>query len=195
MRAGRAVLCCLLALAACNKPPDRQGGAPGYAEAALAPYPGTKVKYYLVEGIEPEEINESMRERNLGGKAHGSGFAVGLTQWNARWRVPFEDDGRCDLSRAEIDMEVTVTLPQLANENASPETQRQWGNFVADVVAHEARHVALIHEHQPKILEAIRSATCETAAAAGDAAVARLAEANQQFDAEAAASPTIGFPN
>lgn len=195
---GRLGVACLLALAACNTPPDRKGDAPGYAEAALAPYPGTRLKYYLVEGIEPAGINASMREQDLAGKQAGKEkdgrFAVGVTQWSAHWRWPVWSDGRCDLSKLELDFDVTVTLPQLADERASPEVRRQWGNFVADVVAHEAEHVRLIHQHKPKIIEAIQSASCDTAAAAGNAAVARLAAANDQFDAEAAVSPTTNFP-
>jgi predicted secreted Zn-dependent protease len=92
-------------------------------------------------------------------------------------------------------MNVTVTLPQLANENASPDVKRQWGNFVADVVAHEVEHVRLINDHRDKIVEAIQSASCDTAEAAGNAAVARLVAANDRFDAEAATSPTTRFPN
>lgn len=188
----RLALACLLALAACDRPPlpDRKGDAPGYAEAALAPYPGTRIKYYLVEGVEADEINQSMRERNLGGKAHGDRFAVGLTEWNAHWRWPGRSDGSCDLSKLQIDFDVTVTLPRLANENASPEVRRQWGNFVADVVAHEVGHVRLIRAHEDKIIEAIRSADCDTAEAAGNAAVAELRAANQLFDAEAARNDT-----
>jgi hypothetical protein len=66
---------------------------------------------------------------------------------------------------------------------------------VADVVAHEAEHVRLITDHRDKIIEAIQSASCSTAEAAGNAAVARLVEANDRFDAEAEATPTTGFPN
>jgi predicted secreted Zn-dependent protease len=191
----RLALACLLALAACNKPRDARGDAPGYAEAAMAPYPGTRVKYYLVEGVEPAEINESMRARNLAGRGSADGFAVGVTRWDAHWRWPAWTDGTCDLQKLEFDFDVTVTLPQLANENASPDVKRQWGNFVADVVAHEAEHVRLIHEHKAKIIEAIQSATCDTAEVEGGAAMARLSEANRRFDAEAAMTPTTTFPN
>jgi predicted secreted Zn-dependent protease len=192
---GRLVLACLLMLTGCNTPPERNGGAPGYAEAALARYPGTKVKYYLVEGVEPAEINASMRDQKLYGDKREGRFAVGLTRWEARWRWPVWSDGRCDLSKLELEMDVTVILPQLANENASADVKRQWGNFVADVVAHEAEHVRLINDHRDKIARAIQSADCETAAAAGNAAVARLVEANDRFDAEAESTPTTGFPN
>jgi predicted secreted Zn-dependent protease len=183
----RLALACLLALAACERPPlpDRRGDAPGYAEAALAPYPGTKIRYYLAEGVTAAELNESMRERNLGGNAHGGRFAVGLTEWTAHWRWPGRSDGGCDLSKLQLDFDVTVTLPQLANENASPEIKRQWGNFVADVVAHEVGHVKLIHEHQDRIIAAIHAADCETAEAAANAALAELTAANARYDAEA----------
>jgi predicted secreted Zn-dependent protease len=183
----RLALACLLVLAACDRPPpeDRRGDAPGYAEAALAPYPGTKIKYYLAEGVTPAELNASMQARNLGDKAADGRFAVGLTQWNARWRWPLRSDGSCDLSRVDLDFDVTVTLPQLANENASPEVRRQWGNFVADVVAHEVGHVRLIHAHQDKILDAIHAADCATAEAAGNAAIAELTAANARYDDEA----------
>lgn len=181
----RLVLAGLLVLAACKPPPDRRGDAPGYAEAALKPYPGTKLKFYLVEGVEPDEINASMRERKLGGPAHDGRFAVGLTEWNAHWRWPGRNDGSCDLSKLDIDFDITVTLPQLANENASPEVRRQWGNFVADVVAHEAGHVQLIHAHKDRIIAAIKSADCASAEAAGNAAIADLRNANLLFDARA----------
>jgi hypothetical protein len=55
--------------------------------------------------------------------------------------------------------------------------------------------VRLIHEHKAKIIEAIQSATCDTAEAEGGAAMARLSEANRRFDAEAAMTPTTSFPN
>jgi predicted secreted Zn-dependent protease len=185
----RLALAILLGLAACDRPPleDRRGDAPGYAERALKPYPGTKLKFYLVEGVTPEALNESMREQNLAGLEQNGRFAVGVTKWNGGWRLPIRPDGMCDLSQVEVRFDVTVILPELANENATPEVRRKWGNFVADVVAHEAEHVRLIYEYRPRIEKAMRDATCQTAEAAGKAMMDELTAANARFDAESQA--------
>lgn len=179
-------LAILLVLAACDRPPpeDRRGDAPGFAEKALAPYPGVKLKYYLVEGVTPDALANSMREQNLMGEEQNGRFAVGVTRWNGSWRLPPGPNGECDPARMEIYIDVTVFIPQLANENASPEVRRQWGNFVADVVEHEAEHVRLIYEYKPKLITAMTTASCGSAESAGQAVIAELREANARFDAE-----------
>jgi predicted secreted Zn-dependent protease len=186
----RSLTWCLLTLAGCNPPPDLKGDAPGYAEAALEPFPGTRTKYYLVEGTEPAAIIQSMREQGLDGNEKDGRFAVGVTRWEAKWRWPVRSDGRCDLSRLNLDFDVTVILPQLANENASPEVRRRWGNFMAALVAHEAGHVRLITEHHEKIIAAIEAASCETAQAAANAAIADLIAANDRYDAASDSAAT-----
>jgi predicted secreted Zn-dependent protease len=182
----RLALAALLALAACDRPPaeDRRGDAPGYAEKALAPYPGVKLEYYLVEGVTPEALFASMRERQLVGEEKNGRFAVGVTRYNVQWSLQGRSDGSCDTSLLNVFFDVTVFIPQLANENASPEVRRKWGNFVADVVAHEAEHVRIIYEYKPKIIAAMASATCATAQAEGEALVAEMKAANDRFDEE-----------
>jgi predicted secreted Zn-dependent protease len=110
-----------------------------------------------------------------------------VTKWNGGWRLPIRPDGMCDLSQVEVRFDVTVILPELANENATPEVRRKWGNFVADVVAHEAEHVRLIYEYRPRIEKAMRDATCQTAEAAGKAMMDELTAANARFDADSQA--------
>ena len=186
----------LLALSSCNNADSRTGDAPGYAEAAFAPYPGTSVRFYDVDGTDAKSIRESLNA--LGPKNRDDGRRYdAATNWNSAWHWQNGPDGKCDLQNLEYSFHITVILPHLHDQDrVSPDVRKAWGRYMAALIDHESGHAQHAYEHRGDIENAVKSSSCEEANAAGNAAVIEMRKFDIHYDAETHHGATQGarFP-
>jgi predicted secreted Zn-dependent protease len=148
----------------------------------LAGISGLQVTYYDVSGQSVGEIREALN-RVRPTDPNDNVPVDALASWYIAWRWPGGANGTCDLARAEIRFTASVRLPRLINEEQTPEPVRtQWQAYVTVLRAHEADHVRHAYENSGRVLQAIRSATCATADAAGQAAIRELGQYDRDYD-------------
>jgi len=90
-----------------------------------------------------------------------------------------------------------ITRPRLADEaTASKGLLERWRRYYRALTEHEAGHANLAYEHRDDVLSAIKGATCETAQAAGQAALDRIRALQRDYDARTRHGATQGatFP-
>jgi predicted secreted Zn-dependent protease len=186
----------LLALSGCNKDDKRAGDAPGYAEAAFAPYPGTSVRFYDVDGTDEKSIRASLNALGPQSRTEARRYDA-VTNWYATWHWPSDADGKCDLEHLEYSFEITVTLPHLNDEDrVSPALRKAWARYMAALIDHESGHAKHAFEHKGDIENAVKSSSCDRANAAGAAAIEEMGRFDAQYDAETHHGATQGatFP-
>jgi len=190
----------LLALSACDKGKrmgeKRMGDARGSAEAAFAPYPGTSVRFYDVEGTDEKSIRASLNALGPQSRTEARRYDA-ATNWYATWHWPGGADGQCDLEHLDYSFEITVTLPHLRDEDRlSPALRKAWGRYMAALIEHESGHAKHAFEHKGYIEKAVKSSSCEGANAAGAAAIAEMGRFDVEYDAETHHGATQGatFP-
>ena len=186
----------LLALSGCDRGNARMSDSPGYAEAVFAPYPGTQVRFYDVYGTDAKSVRESLNA--LGPQDHGEGRHYDArTSWYSQWHWPGGPDGRCDLAHLAYSFDIIVILPHLHDqERLSPALRKEWRRYLAALIEHESGHAKHAYEHREDIENAVKSSSCETANAAGAAAIAEMGKFDVEYDAETHHGATQGarFP-
>jgi|GEM_PF-4044171 len=146
IRATLLLACCAVAATGCSQQQDLRGDAPGYAEAAVAPYIGTTIRYYDVQGTDLRTIRASLNSFGLEDSNDHTAHD-GQTHWDAKWDWSNEPDGRCDLSHLRYTFRIIVTLPHLEDEDRlQPELRKKWGNYMAALISHEIGHVRNAYE-------------------------------------------------
>jgi len=186
----------LLALSGCNKEDSRQGDAPGYADAVFAQYPGTKIRFYDVDGTDAQSIRASLNSLGPKGRRDAKSYDA-QTNWNATWHWQGGPDGRCDLEHLDYSFDIIVILPHLHDQDKlSPAVRHAWGRYMAALIDHESGHAKHAYEHRGDIEKAVKSSSCDDANAAGAAAIAEMSKFDVQYDAETHHGATQGatFP-
>ena len=185
-----------LAVGSCQGRADRNGDAPGYAEAAFAPYAGTQVHFYDVGGVDQGAIRAALDQ--LGTRdPHDSGVHDALTTWHANWTWDGLPAGGCDLPNLHYDFRIDVRLPHLVQPERLPAAvRRKWGNYVAALIDHELGHVKHASDHRDDIAGAVRASNCADANTTGLAAIATLSRFDADYDSETRHGVTQGatFP-
>jgi predicted secreted Zn-dependent protease len=101
-----------------------------------------KTDYYSVEGTSTEAIFRFIEQN---GPTDGQGKrGSGLTSvvWAYDWKGDRQNDGSCSIASMTIHADMSVLLPQHANEaGLSPEILQHWREYAAGVATHEQRHV------------------------------------------------------
>ena len=188
-----ALLCSLSS--SCNSAPPRDGSAPGYAEAAFAVYPGTIVHYYDVDGTDGKAIRAALK--SLGPRDHDGKIFDAATHWTAQWHWPGGANGGCDLAKLTYSFQMTVTLPQLHDrDRIDPALRAAWGRYMAALIDHELGHAKHAYDHRDDPAAAIKSGSCDTANAVGEAAMRELGKYDVHYDADTHHGATQGavFP-
>lgn len=116
----------------------------------------------------------------------------GLTSWGLNWGFNFDDSGAlCRLRNATIEIEAVITLPELSNENVLSAAELDlWSDYLQELRAHEDGHVNIYRagaqELSNEILALGDMADCEqlrkALAALGEAKIARISQADRNFD-------------
>jgi len=150
------------------------GQSSAQANIAFAGIPDVTIAYYPVDGGDAMAVRRAI-DAARPTDAHDGRRVDALSSWDLRWSWPRTRHGGCDLAAATIRYRATVRMPQLAATARLTAAERaDWDRYAAALARHEAGHVRYTYRHRGDILAAIRRATCRTADAAAQAALAGL---------------------
>lgn len=151
--------------------------------ASLATLPNTSVRYYDVTGRSVEAINRSIaRQRPAGSNGKPVPAA---TDWliSAGFDQRVEG-GQCKVTAARANVSATAELPRLVDEQALERgLQTRWRNYLQQLEAHALATLVFVYQNLGQVEQAIEASTCETAKAAGAAAIERLRREAAAFQA------------
>lgn len=151
-------------------------------ESPLAGFPGLGRTYYHVSGRTAAQIGASLDRLDLTDSASGERIHA-YTEWRLRWWIPEDGEGVCLLDQAEVQLDVTVSLPRLVNTAAVPaDVLERWQRYLAALEAHEAVHVRNAYRARGAMLRAIRQADCAGAEAVAEEAMAALRRRDEDYD-------------
>ena len=143
--------------------------------------PNAPLAYYDISGSSEAELRAELNANAPVGYDGYKGDAT--TNWFIRWDWPGYGSNSCDLSKATVSYEVVVTFPRwIPPDDASPELVGKWNRFTRVLAEHEQNHVDFVVANYPSVLDAIRSATCETADAAASAALEPIRQLDRDYD-------------
>lgn len=170
--------------------------SPGLTAALpeLSSLPGVIVVGYPVTGRSPRAIRESMNE---GRPALADGDAERFdarTNWRYQTRWRRGPNGGCDPSTAEVEMTVTVILPELANpEHLDRRERENWDRYFRALVGHEQNHVRIALAGAEQMRTYMRGAPdCATMQAVPGQVGAAIIQASRTYDAQTRHGRTEG---
>ena len=164
-------------------------------DRALAAHPHVR-SIYDVAGETEAAIRASINAGRPRDAISGQRIDANV-HWTMSWGWPLDGRGGCDLSRASVTFNATVTMPRLTGEERLPEALRNgWRAFILGLDRHLTGHLAFPYEHRSEVLDAIRASTCPRASAAAQAAMQRLSRNDAAYDRETRRGETQGavFP-
>ncbi len=124
-------------------------------QSHAAPQITSKTVYYTVRGSTPAELLSYMISRGPGGH---SGRALGTTRARLTQNSQFNGEARCRLRNHRVTLNMTITLPRLANgQNLTSGTRSRWNNFANHVRNHENRHKAIYTQCAKRIERRVRA--------------------------------------
>lgn len=156
--------------------------APRDVPAAFAGMPRIAFRYYDVSGRDEQQIYASLMRNVMRGPDGET--ASGLTRWGMRYRWGEYTDRRgCSVRDPRVDLDITVTLPRLADpDRASPRGRAWWEGYKRTIERHEAGHARIAFEHRDDFLRAAEGARCDEIKAIGDRVTARIAALQNDYD-------------
>ncbi len=156
--------------------------------------PGVTRSFYEVTGSNAGQVRAAIDK--LRPTDPNDGIRVdALTSFRYAWRWPGNGHGGCDLSRAEVTFTATILLPRLAEDVKLSSTDRKrWAAYIAALETHEATHLINAYSIHTELADAIKSATCETATAAGTKVLAKANAIDLAFDKRTRHGRTDGVP-
>ncbi|WP_380783873.1 DUF922 domain-containing protein [Sphingomonas sp. R86520] len=152
------------------------------AQAPLASIPGVTRSYYDVTGSNADQVRAAIDKSRPTDPNDGLRVDA-LTSSHYAWRWPGTGKDGCDLSRAEVTFTATMLLPRLAADATLSSTARKrWDAYIRDLETHETTHLANAYSARAQLADAIKSATCQTANAAGMQVLAKTRTLDLAFD-------------
>ena len=101
-----------------------------------------KTTYYTVQGATTEQIFASIEASGPKDAQGTRGSGITSVVWGYKWSGNEQNDGSCSIGTMTIQADMTVTLPQHADESSLSDSIRQhWDTYAAGVAAHEQHHV------------------------------------------------------
>jgi predicted secreted Zn-dependent protease len=99
------------------------------------------VEHYDVSGSTPQEVRKALNQVGPVDKTEGKRFDA-VTNWFVNWRYTYSNAGRsCSISSASTDVKVTITMPRLKLDSATPAELRQaFDTYTANLMVHEKGH-------------------------------------------------------
>jgi len=192
-----ATLPLVLSLAGCG------AGRAALAEERFGPFPSgltvtLKERHYEVRGSDWESLCRSAESES---PVHRGSPAYGLTRWGIDWSLELRTAGAlCRVERAEVDLELTTTLPRWEGSAGAPDRlARRWEAFREAVAGHEREHQRLAVETARTIadtLEGMNGVGCAALRASADREarrlVSRFRRRNVEYDRETEGGRTEG---
>lgn len=116
--------------------------------AAPLKYPVTfdstlKVVTYTVTGKTTQELSKSLEAHAVADPHEPGSDFYAQTEWriSTKWSSKIAGNN-CELERADVSVQITVTLPALADPTGiALDAANRWNTFVANTVRHEKEHV------------------------------------------------------
>ena len=125
------------------------------------------IRTYEVTGSTYRDLLASMRENGPLAKRTGRRH-FGVTEVSFRQSFDYQRArGRCELLGADIELDMTIVLPEWTDRSgASERTVERWQRIYDDIVAHEERHAAIARDYLAKLrAEMDRPVTARSCAA------------------------------
>lgn len=157
--------------------------------------PDAKIRYYRIYGDSEEELRAAMDIKAPMGLDGYQGDAT--TYWYVHWNWPGYGSTNCQLSQARVSVDVEVVFPRwIPPRQVSPDLVGKWNRYVLALAAHESKHVKNVVTYEPKVLDAIQSATCGTADGAAQNVLDQIRQKDADYDARTHHGETEGarFP-
>jgi predicted secreted Zn-dependent protease len=164
------------------------------AQAPITSIPGVTRSYYVVTGSTADQVRAAI-DKIRPADANDGLRVDALTSSRYAWRWPGNGKGGCDLSRTEVTFTATMPLPRLAEDaTLSSAARKPWDAYIRALEAHETTHLANAYSIHGELADAIKSATCETANAAGAQVLAKSKAIDLAFDKRTLHGQTEGVP-
>lgn len=147
---------------------------------ALGDIPNVSINYYDIESTDAHGIRNELSAKapHLNGERFRS-----VTHWHLKWRWEAAPDGGCGTAYAQVIFNAEIMFPRLARPNAlTPQVAESWRSYINALARHEANHVRYAYDHRDKVLNAVRSASCAEANAAGHREIAELKQTQAAYD-------------
>jgi predicted secreted Zn-dependent protease len=157
--------------------------------------PNANIIYYDISGSTQDELRAQLNALGPVGFDGYKGDAT--TDWFIRWNWPGYGTSTCNLSAAIISHDIKVIFPRwIPPEDASPELIAKWANYSKLLAEHEKGHVDSVLKNFPDVVNAIKSATCETADSVGNELLNQIRQLDIDYDAHTRHGATQGaiFP-
>jgi predicted secreted Zn-dependent protease len=157
--------------------------------------PNAELVYYDISGSTAGELRTQLD--SLGPRGYDGYKGDATTHWTIHWNWPGYGTSQCDLSAAIITDDIQVTLPRWnPPAGASPALVDRWNVYVHRLAGHEKGHVDFVVASLPLVAQAIRTAACDTAEAAAQAALVPIRQHDVDYDAATQHGATQGarFP-
>ena len=168
--------------------------APISAQIPLASVPGVTRSYYDVTGSNADQVRAAIDKARPTDPNDGLRVDA-LTSSHYAWRWPGNGKGGCDLSGAKVTFTATMLLPRLAQDALlSSMARKRWDAYIMALERHETTHVTNAYSIHGELADAIKSATCETANAAGLQVLAKANAIDLAFDKRTRHGQTEGVP-
>lgn len=158
--------------------------APAPVQAAPAPtlqqIPGVTVRHYNVTGKNIPQLRASIAAQRPKDPATGQPQAAGV-QWSIATSLRKQTTGTaCKITGATPTMKAEVVLPRLVIGEGvvvpAPDLA-EWQRYVASLEQQQAAILHQVHSRLGEVQTAVMASTCEGAAAAANAAIARITPA------------------
>lgn len=185
----------LISLACVSFTPEKTTQSPAPTPVLEVDIPDAKVHYYTIYGDTQEKLRAQLDFKAPVGFDGYRGDAT--TYWYISWNWPGYGRSNCQLERARVSLDVSVTFPRWKPPpSAPPELIEKWNRYVLALAQHEANHVKNVVTLAPKVNDAIQAATCQTAEAAAQQVLNEIRHGDAQYDARTNHGETEGarFP-
>lgn len=156
-----------------------------------------QIVYYDVNGSTAHELRTSMNKLRPKDPHTDNHPVDAYTDWYISWNWPGYGTENCDLSAAHVTYSIKVILPRWVQPiDVSSELIIQWETYIQNLLIHEKGHVDNVVNNYLSVDAAIQSATCSTANAQAEKALATLREFDLNYDRETKHGETQGavFP-
>ncbi|MCB1191169.1 MAG: DUF922 domain-containing protein [Leptospiraceae bacterium] len=150
------------------------------------------VNYYYISGNTARELRQSINKNRPGKKRYDA-----ITKWNVKWKWPGYGKSNCDLSRAELNHSIVVTLPYWEPpDDADPSVVNRWKRYMSNLSYHEQGHVDIFFKYYNQMENVLENSNCDDAKGELEEILQELKEKNRSYDSRTRHGATQGatFP-